>query len=108
LACAVACYTGATLADLGANTTGTGTAVSLATTTHASDSFIVTGFAHVGTGTWTSNVGSLRGKIAGAGVSTPGIAIVDNTGAVGSSVTTSATQTGSTAWAGISVQLETG
>jgi len=108
LSCCVACYTGASTPGPGSSTTGSGTALSLGTTQKNSASFIVTGFAHVGTGTFGApNTGNLRVQVGGAGTTTPGVAIVDNTGTVGTSITTSTTNSVSAAWAAASGELQT-
>jgi hypothetical protein len=106
--CCVATYRGSSVTGTGASTTGSGTALSLATTQRNSDSWIVTGFAHEGTGTFgTPNTGNLRVSIAGSGSTTPGSAIMDNTGAGGASITCSTTNSASTAWTGVSAELQT-
>ena len=56
--------------------------------------------------TYSSATGNLRVSRAGAGSTTPGIAIVDNTGAQGASIVTSAGASASTAWAAVSAELK--
>jgi hypothetical protein len=100
------CYTG--VAAIGTNDTasGTSTAPSIALTTQDPDNFVVSGFAFIGSQTWTADTGNLRDNYDGSEIGgQQATAVVDNTAASASSVTTSATLSGSDSWAAIAIEL---
>jgi hypothetical protein len=107
LTCCVACYTGASTFGNGASNTGTSATQTVSTTQHDNAAFVVAGIVHVGVGTFASLTGNLRVSIAGAGASTPGLAIVDNTGTAGTSITTAATGSASAVFAAVSTEIAT-
>jgi hypothetical protein len=67
----------------------------------ASGCWAVAAFANKGTATWSANTGNLRNNVAGAGTTTPGVAIVDNT-----ATTCAATESAGNVWAGTAFELQ--
>lgn len=97
----VACYTGGTgFVRADSSSTGSGANPSFTSTQDAADSLIIAAFAVQSTGTFTAGTGNLRVSIAGGGTTTPGCAIVDNSGTPGTAITTSVTHV-AIAWAAV-------
>jgi hypothetical protein len=101
-------WCGAGVVAIGTNDTasGTSTAPSIALTTQDANNFVVSGFTFVGNKTWTADTGNLRDNYDGGGSQGQSAsAVVDNTAASATSVTTSATLSGSDSWAAIAIEL---
>jgi hypothetical protein len=102
----VQCYTGVVAIGTNDTSSGTSTAPSIALTTQDADNFVVSGFAFLGNKTWTADVGNLRNNYDGGGSNGQNAtAVVDNTDASATSITTSATISSSDSWAAIAIEL---
>jgi hypothetical protein len=103
----VQCYANAVALGTTNTNSGSGTTASVAIVTQDTNNFVVGGFAYrTGTGyTWSAATGNLRDNYDGTGASGTAIAAVDNTDALATSVTVSATLGGSEDWVAVAVEL---
>jgi len=68
-----------------------------------SGSVTVGGFANDGTGTWSASTGNLRNNIAGAGSTSPGVAIVDTI--ANGTTTVAAALSATTLWNAVAIEM---
>lgn len=80
--------------------TGAASPATITGTEVVSNAMQVGCFVNKGTATWSASTGTLRQNIAGAGTTTPGACMVDNT-----TTTTAAAESASNVWAGNCIEL---
>lgn len=86
---------------------GSSTNPNASITTQDNNNLVLCGMSREGTSTWSahSGQGALRESLAGAGSTTPGIGVAENTSATPASVTAGATISSSGAWIACAIEL---